>query len=637
MSAISAASDASTLHDTESVCSKDPPGGPVDHAEIIKNTASEKMLLILQCVGSIPASQNLAHEMNEVLATVDAIARQRSFAREDEDEEEEGEGGRAVIEMADEEDGEKTEVMKQAAAYLASARIDKRVGHLVVKIKGVAEGNVCRIVCVIKAIMTASSSAGIQMSIALHDPEKLSRTAMIEVLQPDEEDPDQELSEEEQKEALLQHLDLLPDKDLKFIEEEVVSFVDNPERVSRNMRIILQALDAAHRTPELAEDVEYMLEAAEARKGLSRQALDFSYLVDLDKDTGTAKLRFDLASDELAETLAVIRLVLDSCVEAGAELLAVELVDGDKHAVVAVSPYDCSASVKLSVVDPRCATSVQAPPFPEGEEEEEEAGAPSFAKVMSCSVDDVDAGSRSIRVVLEALGAIRRSRELVQEVEEVLARAKEARGEAQALDFSYLMDVDEESGRAQLRFDLSEEGGKDVAETLAVIQVVLSSCVEAGARLLTVELADGPRTAHVTLTPLEAGGAAPRPLPEVPQRLKERSSVPRETWVPEAEIGRVCSFRSGRLPGEAELAIVAFVALRPDQVEAGEGEGQLFELGHQVLDVGKEWASEEAERQRTVCYEAVMQLLEAEERVSPRRLKVLQLHMDRLLHLLHIH
>eukprot|EP00961_Rhodomonas_salina_P286954 3877485-Rhodomonas_salina.4 len=51
---------------------------------------------------------------------------------------------------------------------------------------------------------------------------------MIEVLQPDEEDPDQELSEEEQKEALLQHLDLLPDKDLKFIEEEVVSFVDNP-------------------------------------------------------------------------------------------------------------------------------------------------------------------------------------------------------------------------------------------------------------------------------------------------------------------------------------------------------------------------------------------------------------------------
>eukprot|EP00961_Rhodomonas_salina_P286955 3877485-Rhodomonas_salina.5 len=91
--------------------------------------------------------------MNEVLATVDAIARQRSFAREDEDEEEEGEGGRAVIEMADEEDGEKTEVMKQAAAYLASARIDKRVGHLVVKIKGVAEGNVCRIVCVIKVLL----------------------------------------------------------------------------------------------------------------------------------------------------------------------------------------------------------------------------------------------------------------------------------------------------------------------------------------------------------------------------------------------------------------------------------------------------------------------------------------------------
>jgi hypothetical protein len=275
---LSSTSAASTLQDNESTWSKEPPDGPVDHAEIIKNTASEKMLLILQCVGSIPASQNLANEMNKVLSTVDAIARQRAFSEEDDEDED-----KAYVEMSESatENGEKREVMKQAAAYLGSAKIDKRVGHLVVKIKGVAEGNVCRIVCVIKALMTASSSAGIQLSIALHDPEKLSRTAMIEVLQPEQENHGAQLAEEEQKEALLQHLDLLPDKDLKFIEEEVVSFVDNPERVSRKMRIILQALDAVHRTPELVEDVEYLLEAAEARKDLSRQALDFSYLVDL--------------------------------------------------------------------------------------------------------------------------------------------------------------------------------------------------------------------------------------------------------------------------------------------------------------------------------------------------------------------
>eukprot|EP00286_Rhodomonas_abbreviata_P026477 CAMPEP_0181308370 /NCGR_PEP_ID=MMETSP1101-20121128/11426_1 /TAXON_ID=46948 /ORGANISM="Rhodomonas abbreviata, Strain Caron Lab Isolate" /LENGTH=795 /DNA_ID=CAMNT_0023414747 /DNA_START=269 /DNA_END=2657 /DNA_ORIENTATION=- len=794
MSISSCGSTASTAADSDSICSREPPGGPVDQADIIKSTASDKMLLILQCVGSVPASQHLANEMNRVLATVDAIARQRSFTQD------EDKSARFSDSFAH--DGEKAEVMKQAAVYLATAKVDKKVGHLVVKIKGAANFDVVRIVCVIKSIMTASSSAGIPLSIGLHDPEKANRTAMIEVLQGELDGQAAAAPEEERKEALLQHLDLLPDKDLKFIEEEVVSFVDNPTRVSRRMRIIMQALEAAHRTPELVEEVDAVITEAENRKNLGKQVLDFSYLVDLDKETGTAKLRFDLASDDMPETLAVIRLVLDSCVEAGAELLAVELVDGDKHAVVAVSPFDGSASVKLSVVDPRCATSVQPPPFipsrspssasrlpssaprapssasrvrssasrlpppashlpfvidrvssalpgagdgdcdllgdedcaEDADAEEEEGEDEHNESVLSCAIEDMDNESVKIRLVLEALGAVRATPMLAELVEEVLVRAEASKAEANALDFSYLMDVDEETGTASLRFDLSEQGGKEVHETLAVIQVVLASCVEAGARQLAVELLDDDgKTAHVMLHTSDdgvdkstaltssaddarcssssnassmhnnthtagvntsttnnnnnllasnpntttnnnthnnfhaAGGGGHnssssrslRPLAsssttnahsaEHTLFLRSESAASSASalsqpnvWAAEDEIARIASLRKGgRQEGEAEAAIEKFMQCRAEEVVAMGADAMeewLFELGHHCLDVGKDFGSEAAEAQRTVTYDNVVELLHAcpSNGATSRRVRMLQLHLKRLLHLLSV-
>ncbi|KAJ1482121.1 hypothetical protein T484DRAFT_1805081 [Baffinella frigidus] len=118
------------------------------------------------------------------------------------------------------------------------------------------------------------------------------------------------------------------------------------EEIPRRVHVVLQALGAAARSPDLEAEVARVNEAAK-RSALTQQALDFSYLVDLDESEQTATLRFDLSTDDkVPETLAVIRLVLEACVEAGASLLSIQLVDGSHAAVIVhVCPESGAASL----------------------------------------------------------------------------------------------------------------------------------------------------------------------------------------------------------------------------------------------------------------------------------------------------
>jgi len=52
-------------------------------------------------------------------------------------------------------------------------------------------------------------------------------------------------------------------------------------------------------TEDLAAEVQRVVEASrEKRLAATSTALDFSYLVDIDRETGTARMRFDLDRDE---------------------------------------------------------------------------------------------------------------------------------------------------------------------------------------------------------------------------------------------------------------------------------------------------------------------------------------------------
>ncbi|KAJ1482120.1 hypothetical protein T484DRAFT_1805080 [Baffinella frigidus] len=314
---------------------------------------------------SMPATADLAEEMNAVLAKVDAVAAQE--VEEDDTLSEEGSPG-AVRRLSG--GSEKAQVLEVARECIKAAALDATIGQLTVRIAGPSLANVSFIVCVLRAIMTASAAleipasaaAEIPVSIALEDPAPTGGrpgVAVIEVLHTEEDAWTSSLSLAHRRAALLESLDLFPDEDLKFIEEEVLAFVADPSRVSPRIRLfvlafvadpsrvsprirlVLQALDAARRTPDLEDAVSRVLEQAAQMRDVAAHALDFSYLVDIDHLTSTASMRFQLSSDEeVPETLATIRLVLESCVESGATLLSIELWDGDKSVVVAVSPVE---------------------------------------------------------------------------------------------------------------------------------------------------------------------------------------------------------------------------------------------------------------------------------------------------------
>lgn len=98
-----------------------------------------------------------------------------------------------------------------------------------------------------------------------------------------------------------------------------------------------------------AEVKQVLSESREKRISASESALDFSYLVDLNCKTRLARTRFEVdRDDKLAETLCLIRLVVESCKEAGALLLEIELKDGQHCLLLSVHPKSGSASIDHS-------------------------------------------------------------------------------------------------------------------------------------------------------------------------------------------------------------------------------------------------------------------------------------------------
>ena len=509
--------------------------------------ASRKMKLILQCVGSLPATPDLADEMNRVESAVDFIAAQEHG------------------------DSEKSEILDLAAEAISNSAVAPTGTHLVVRVSGIETMTVTRTVAIVKAIMTASSDSEVSVVIHMRDPECRTRAAQIEVLlvcehpncphrdQQDGErgptkgrsggnDGEEEewgevcvcvLSLEEKRSALKENLELYPVSGLRFIEEDVLEYIADPDRVTTRIRLLIQALGASQVTEDLADQVQEVIHESETKRHTATaSALDFSYLLAIDRDTGTAAMRFQLDADEqIPETLFLIQLVLEACVEAGASLLEIELADGDRSALLSVSPMlsvastdGCCAGAKLAVIAPRLVTSptVASPasasastltssatqtsanrPTPHATSSHgdapkagqrghggEDLGAPESAawslaapSLGACSwfVPDLDAKGTELSILLQALGAVTTRAESKVEVD---AARRAARAHTNALstsDFSFLTDLDEESKSASLTFDV---GALGVPLALAKIQIVLQACIEAGAASLYLELVE---------------------------------------------------------------------------------------------------------------------------------------------------
>merc|ERR1719409_2073445 len=97
-----------------------------DERQRASKGASRKMKLILQCVGSLPATPDLADEMNRVESAVDFIAGQEHDA------------------------SEKCEILNIAAEAISVAAVAPQCTHLVVRVPGVSRMTVARAVCVVK-------------------------------------------------------------------------------------------------------------------------------------------------------------------------------------------------------------------------------------------------------------------------------------------------------------------------------------------------------------------------------------------------------------------------------------------------------------------------------------------------------
>eukprot|EP00960_Hanusia_phi_P019995 590609-Hanusia_phi.AAC.2 len=381
--------------------------------------------------------------------------------------------------------------MEAAQLCIDQSTLESATGRFKVRVLDSAEHEVWWTVGLIKSIMTAAADSVIPLNIWLIDPARPKVAAQIEVLQGASRVDLKNLTVEQRKSLLIAHLNLYPEDDLKFVEEEVVSFVEDPERVSHRLRLLIQALDAAAVTPDLEDEVNEVLNAS-LRADVASQALQFSYLVDIDRETSTAKMRFELQeNDEVPRVLATIRLVLESCMEAGATLLSIELLDRDKSAVVAVSPVQ--ASMKLSVVDPRCAVRVASVEHVENQpiSLEDLDTRWSFSRVESSG------DSKILQLALKAVGAIPTQddeKEFVMELNREAGRLLKNRDQ---IDFSFLTDIDEDYETARVHFDVPDEG--QIPEVVSTIHVVLVSCIEAGARSLEVELEQGTQNATLVI------------------------------------------------------------------------------------------------------------------------------------------
>ncbi|EKX46693.1 hypothetical protein GUITHDRAFT_162902 [Guillardia theta CCMP2712] len=454
---------------------------------------------------------------------------------------------------------------------------------------------------VIKSIMTAAADSDTPLNIWLIDPARPKQAAQIEVLQGSSRAGVRSLAAEQKKSVLVAHLNLYPEDDLKFIEEEVLSFVGDPERVSHRLRLLIQALDAAAVSPDLEDEVNEVVKAS-LSEDVASQALQFSYLVDIDKETSTAKMRFELKeNDEVPRVLATIRLVLESCMEAGATLLSIELLDRDKSAVLAVSPVQ--ASMKLSVVDPRCAVRVASNENIPGQ---------------SISLEDLDArwsfsyvrsseGSKVLQLMLKAIGAIPTQEEEREFVMELNREAGRLLKDKDQVDFSFLTDIDEEHETAKIHFEVPAES--KIPEVLSTIHVVLLSCMEAGAQSLAVELEQGDHSSTVVID-------------FVSNRSSKDWSVPND----------INPSRASYHASDG-TAIRVFTQMTPmelrDQFDE-DGDNLLIDLGHEVLDMKFSSNVAEAERHRSYAYDTIMSLIENPKDRQIKKLRLLQLQIKRL-------
>ena len=126
---------------------------------------------------------------------------------------------------------------------------------------------------------------------------------------------------------------------------------------SLRIRIVAQAVGASEETEDLVALVlrtkELALEYSEQRLAEStNRALDFSYLIDIDHETSTARMRFVVDDDDqIAQTLYLIQLTKEACEEAGASRLEIELVDGIHSLLLGTASPTWPS---LSSTDSRC-------------------------------------------------------------------------------------------------------------------------------------------------------------------------------------------------------------------------------------------------------------------------------------------
>lgn len=155
--------------------------------------------------------------------------------------------------------------------------------------------------------------------------EEMEHTSPSEYLKPIEPHAIQAAASSSSEDAC--HVDPCTYEESTFVDQEIFVYIQK----SQCLRLILQALGACEVTEDLETEVQRFLELSRAeRLDANESPLDFSYLVDVDHERSSALIRFEVDTEKkIVETLYLIELVLESCVEAGASMLKIELADGD--------------------------------------------------------------------------------------------------------------------------------------------------------------------------------------------------------------------------------------------------------------------------------------------------------------------
>ena len=169
---------------------------------------------------------------------------------------------------------------------------------------------------------------------------------------------------------------------------------------SARIRTVVQAMGASQVTEDLREHVQRAVELSHAqRAATSLSALNFSYLVDVDRESSRASVRFDVDTDDkVPQTLCLIELVIKACEEAGASLLEIELADSGHSLLLSVAPKTACVSIS----SPQHADQ-QITPDSLAESRDDSISLEDCSLVWLVSQSAGE--SRNVRILLEALGA----------------------------------------------------------------------------------------------------------------------------------------------------------------------------------------------------------------------------------------